>query len=109
MGDWNVFFATSAGSAATLVGLLFVATQLHLGVFADPKNRWAALAQSTLTILSVNFALSLFFLMPILGPQIRGEVVVLAVAVAIWRGVRIWWPVVRITESGRRHRLAQSH
>jgi hypothetical protein len=67
MGDWNVFFATSAGSAATLVGLLFVATQLHLGVFADPKNRWAALAQSTLTILSVNFALSLFFLMPILG------------------------------------------
>jgi len=42
MGDWNVFFATSAGSAATLVGLLFVATQLHLGVFADPKNRWAA-------------------------------------------------------------------
>ena len=78
MGDWNVFFATSAGSAATLVGLLFVATQLHLGVFSDPKNRWAALAQSTLTILSVNFALSLFFLMPILGSQIRGEVVVLA-------------------------------
>jgi hypothetical protein len=108
MGDWNVFFATSAGSAATLVGLLFVATQLHLGVFADPKNRWAALAQSTLTILSVNFALSLFFLMPILGPQIRGEVVVLAVGVAVWRGIRIWWPVVRITESGRRHRLAQS-
>jgi hypothetical protein len=108
MGDWNVFFATSAGSAATLVGLLFVATQLHLGVFSNPKNRWAALAQSTLTILSVNFALSLFFLMPILGPQIRGEVVVLAVAVAIWRGARIWWPVVRITESGRGHRLAQS-
>ena len=61
-----------------------------------------------MTILSVNFALSLFFLMPILGPQIRGEVVVLAVGVAVWRGIRIWWPVVRITESGRRHRLAQS-
>jgi len=26
MGDWNLFFATTAGSAATLVGLLFVAT-----------------------------------------------------------------------------------
>ena len=86
MGDWNVFFATSAGSAATLVGLLFVATQLHLGVFSDPKNRWAALAQSTLTILSVNFALSLFFLMPILDLKLRGEVVLLAVAVAVWRG-----------------------
>jgi hypothetical protein len=108
MGDWNMFFATSAGSAATLVGLLFVATQLHLGVFADPRNRWAALAQSTLTILSVNFALSLFFLMPVLDLQFRGEVVVLAVGVAIWRGARIWWPVVKITESGRRQRLAQS-
>ena len=108
MGDWNMFFATSAGSAATLVGLLFVATQLHLGVFADPKNRWAALAQSTLTILSVNFALSLFFLMPVLDLQLRGEVVLLAVTVAIWRGARIWWPVVRITESGRRQRVAQS-
>src|SRR6202162_4250670 len=90
MGDWNVFFDTRAGRPATLVGLQFVATQLHLGVFADPKNRWSALAQSTLTILSINFALSLFFLMPILGPQIRGEVVVLAVAVAIWRGGRDW-------------------
>ena len=49
MGDWNLFFATTAGSSATLVGLLFVATQLHLGVFSDPKNRWAALAQGTLT------------------------------------------------------------
>jgi hypothetical protein len=64
-------------------------------------RRPAVRRESTLTILSVNFALSLFFLMPILGPQVRGEVVVLAVAVAIWRGARIWWPVVRITESGR--------
>ena len=25
MGDWNLFFTTAAGSAAALVGLLFVA------------------------------------------------------------------------------------
>jgi len=108
MGDWNVFFATTAGSAATLVGLLFVATQLHLGALADPKNRWAALAQSTLTILSIAFALSASFLIPMLSPQVRGEIILLVVVVALWRTVRIWWPVVRLTETGRAHRLAQS-
>jgi len=75
MGDWNLFFATTAGSAATLVGLLFVATQLHIGVFSDPKNRWAALAQSTLTILATAFALSLSFLVPALNTQVRGEII----------------------------------
>ena len=108
MGDWNVFFATSAGSAATLVGLLFVATQLHLGVFADPKNRWAALGQSTLTILSIAFVLSLSLLFPKLDPQARGAIILLLVLFALWRTIRIWWPVVRLTETGRRHRLAQS-
>jgi hypothetical protein len=108
VGDWNVFFATSAGSAATLVGLLFIATQLHLGVFADPKNRWAALGQSTLTILSIAFVLSLSLLFPKLDPQPRGLIILLVVLFALWRTIRIWWPVVRLTETGRRHRLAQS-
>lgn len=108
MGDWNLFFATAAGSAATLVGLLFVATQLHIDVFTDPQSRWAALAQSTLTILAVNFALSLFFLMPGLGLQVRGEVIGIVVAFSLWRTIRIWWPVVRLGETGRRHRIAQS-
>jgi hypothetical protein len=108
MGDWNLFFATTAGSAATLVGLLFVATQLHVNVFADPKNRWAALAQSTLTILSIAFALSLSFVIPRLSLQVRGEIVLFAVAVAIWRGTRIWWPVFRLGKQGRGHLLVQS-
>jgi hypothetical protein len=108
VGDWNLFFATSAGSAATLVGLLFVATQLHMDVFKDPNNRWAALAQSTLTILSTDFVLSLFFLMPGLPPRVHGEVIVIVVAFVLWRTIRIWWPVVRLGEKGRRHRLAQS-
>lgn len=108
MGDWNMFFATTAGSAATLGGLLFLATQLHLGVFADVKNRWAALGQSTLTILAIAFALSLSFLIPALSPQARGEIIVLVVLFALWRTARIWWPVVRVGETGRRRRLAQS-
>jgi hypothetical protein len=108
VGDWNLFFATSAGSAATLVGLLFVATQLHIDVFKDPNNRWAALAQSTLTILSTDFVLSLFFLMPGIPPHVHGEVIVIVIAFVMWRTVRIWWPVVRIGEKGRRQRIAQS-
>jgi hypothetical protein len=108
VGDWNLFFATCAGSAATLVGLLFVASQLHVEVFADQKNRWAALAQSTLTTLSVVFVISLFFLVPQLPLQVRGEVAAVTIAIAIYRGFRIWWPVVRIAEEGRGHRIAQS-
>jgi hypothetical protein len=108
MGDWNLFFATSAGSAATLVGLLFVATQLHLGVFKDPASRWGALAQVTLTILSANFALSLFFIMPGLTLAARGKVVLVVILFVVYRGIRIWWPVVRLSQQGRRHRIAQS-
>jgi hypothetical protein len=108
MGDWNLFFATSAGSAATLVGLLFVATQLHLGVFKDPASRWGALAQVTLTVLAVNFALSLFLIMPVFTLGARGDVILVVVLFAVYRSVRIWWPVVRLGQQGRRHRIAQS-
>ena len=108
MGDWNMFFATAAGSAATLVGLLFIATQLHLGVFSDPKNRWAALGQSTLTILATAFVMSLSFLIPLLPTQGRGEIILVALAFASWRTIGIWWPVFRLQEKGRVHRVAQS-
>ncbi len=108
MGDWNLFFATTAGSAATLVGLLFVATQLHIGVFSDPKNRWAALAQSTLTILATAFALSLSFLIPALNTQVRGDIILAGAALATWRGIRIWWPVFRLRDRDRRHQVVQS-
>lgn len=108
LGDWNLFFATSGGSAATLLGLIFVATQLHVGVFADPANRWAALAQSTLSILSIVFGLSLVALMPGLSLQLHGEIIVLVVVIALWRVFKTWWPVFRITEAGGRQRVAQS-
>ncbi|HKV89071.1 MAG TPA: hypothetical protein VJT78_13840 [Candidatus Dormibacteraeota bacterium] len=108
MGDWNLFFASCAGSAATLAGLLFVATQLHIEVFTDPTNRWSALAQSTLSILSSVLGISLTFLIPQLPMQVRAEVVIAVVVLILWRTFRLWWPVVRIGESGRRKRLEQS-
>ncbi len=108
MGDWNLFFATAAGSAATLLGLLFVATQLHVEVFADQTNRWSALAQSTLSILSIVFGLSLVSLVPGFSLQVRGEVVALVVVVALWRVFKTWWPVFRLKQEGGWHRIAQS-
>ncbi len=108
MGDWNLFFATCAGSAATLAGLLFVATQLHVDVFVDPKNRWAALAQSTLTVLASVLGLSLSFLIPQLPTDVRADLVIAVSVLVFWRTVRVWWPVVRIGERGRWKRLERS-
>jgi len=108
LGDWNLFFATAAGSAATLVGLLFVATQLHVEVFAVASNRWAALAQSTLTILSSILIISLSFIVPAIPIQIHGELLVAVIAVVLWRTFRLWWPVMRLREAGRWQRIAQS-
>jgi hypothetical protein len=108
LGDWNLFFATSAGSAATLAGLLFVATQLHTDIFTDPTNRWAAVAQSTLTILSSVLGMSLSFLIPDLPQQVRADLVIGVSVLAIWRTIRIWWPVVRLGQKGRWQRFQQS-
>lgn len=108
MGDWTAFFATCGGSAATLAGLIFVATQLRVDTFADPTNRWTALAQSTLTLLSSVLGLSLAFLIPTFPLQVRADLTIAVVALVLWRTVRIWWPVVRIAEEGRLQRLEQS-
>jgi cytochrome bd-type quinol oxidase subunit 2 len=105
---WTPFFATCGGSAATLAGLTFVATQLHLDTFTDPSNRWTALAQSTLTLLSSVLGLSLAFLMPTLPLQVRSELTMGVSALVLWRTVRIWLPVMRLGESGRLRRLEQS-
>ena len=85
-----------------------MATQLHIRVFSDPKNRWAALAQSTLTILATAFALSLSFLIPSLNTRARGEIILGGAAFAVWRGIRIWWPVFRLRDRDRRHLFVQS-
>ncbi len=108
MPDWTPFFATCGASAATLAGLIFVATQLHADSFADPSNRWTALAQSTLTLLSSVLGLSLAFLIPTFPLQVRADLTIAVVALVLWRTVRIWWPVVRLGEQGRLKRLEES-
>ncbi len=108
MGDWSLFFATCGGSAATLAGLIFVATQLHEDTFTDPTNRWTALAQTTLTLLSSVLGLSLAFLIPGLPLRVRSYLTIAVAALVLWRTFRTWWPVVRLGEQGRRRRFEQS-
>ena len=36
--EWQVFYATIATSAATLVGLLFVSMSLNVGMFGGTEN-----------------------------------------------------------------------
>jgi hypothetical protein len=108
VSDWTAFFATAGGSSATLAGLIFVATQLHEEAFADPANRWTALAQSTLTLLSSSLGLSLAFLIPTLPIRVRAELAISLVALMLWRTIRVWLPVVRLGERGRWRRFEQS-
>lgn len=40
--DWSNFYMTTAGASAALLGLLFVAIQLHLDVIAAERSRASA-------------------------------------------------------------------
>ena len=67
--EWQVFYATIATSAATLVGLLFVAMSLNLGMFAGTENiGLKKLAGQTLTNYLYIIVFALIFLIPRQGP-----------------------------------------
>lgn len=90
----ETFFGWTAGAAATLLGLLFVAVQVGFGRFSyDPGNRLHAMARSTFSLFVTVFIVSLLFLYP--GLDRRG----LSIGVAIMAGfgaysvTRCWLPV----------------
>ena len=90
----ETFFGWTAGAAATLLGLLFVAVQVGFGrVNYDPGNRLRATARSTFSLFVTVFVVSLLFLYP--GLDRRG----LSIGIAIMAGfgaysvTRCWLPV----------------
>ena len=90
----ETFFGWSAGAAATLLGLLFVAVQVGFGrVSYDPGSRLHATARSTFSLFVTVFVVSLLFLYP--GLDRRG----LSIGIAIMAGfgaysvTRCWLPV----------------
>lgn len=90
----ETFFGWTAGTAATLLGLLFVAIQVGFGRFSyDPGNRRHAMARSTFSIFVSVFVVSLLFLYP--GIDRQG----LSIGIAVMAGfgaysvTRSWVPV----------------
>ena len=71
--EWQVFYATIAASAATLVGLLFVSMALNVGMLADPENiGLKKLANQTLNNFLYVIVFALIFLIPRQGPITLG-------------------------------------
>ena len=67
--EWQVFYATIATSAATLVGLLFVSMALNVGMLADTGNiGLKKLANQTLSNFLYVIVFALIFLIPRQGP-----------------------------------------
>jgi hypothetical protein len=96
------FYAVSAGAAATLVGLLFVAVQIGPPlVRSGPVGRRHAMARSTFTLFATIFGLSLYLLMPGQPARSRAVVAIAVCALGIVRSIRTWIPVWRDKLQGR--------
>lgn len=89
------FYIVSAGAAATLVGLLFVAVQFSLPAVSSRVLPYRqAIARSTYLIFFVVFVVSLVLLIPDPSP-FQAQVVLAAVVIGVLRAVRAWIPVWR--------------
>lgn len=63
--EWQIFYATIATAAATLVGLLFVAMSLNVGMFTGKKNiGLRMLSRRTLSNFLYIIIFALIFLIP---------------------------------------------
>ena len=103
--DLNVFYSVLAGATATLLGLLFLAIQPNIGrIFNDPEGQGRALAVSTFQTYGQILVVCLFTFTVLL----RAEVIELAALLGIWRQVRTWLPVWRLTAKARRTRLQET-
>jgi hypothetical protein len=107
--DFTNFYLGAATSAATLVGLLFIAIQINLDTFArEPNSHWRAVGRLTFTTFVMLFILPLMFLIPKLTDSLRGWVILLAVGISIARILQAWLPVWRGVAQQRSERLWQT-
>lgn len=103
--DLSLFYSVLAGATATLLGLLFIAIQPNIGkLFNDPKGRGRALAVSTFQTYGQLLVVCLFTFTILL----RAEVIEVAAVLGIWRQVRTWLPVWRLTKRARGQRLMET-
>lgn len=96
------FYIVSAGAAATLVGLLFVAVQIGPPLATSgPVGRRHAMARSTFTIFVIVFALSMYLLLPGQPNRARALALLAGSVGGALRAVRTWLPVWRDKVLGR--------
>ncbi len=94
--DESTFYVVTAGAAATLIGLLFVAVQFNYDAFAqDPGNRWHAVARSTFSVYTTLFLLPLAMLIPNLDSAARAYTGFYLACFGIFRVIMTWIPVWR--------------
>src|SRR5262249_49415165 len=90
----ETFFGWTAGTAATLLGLLFVAIQVGFGRFSyDPGNRRHAMARSTFSIFVTVFIVSLLFLYPGMNRSGLSIGIAIMAGLAAYTVTRCWLPV----------------
>ena len=103
--DLNVFYTALAATAATLLGLLFVAIQLNVNRLAgDPRSRWKALALSSFHSFTLVLTMALFAFVPRYWPI----ALLLAPLLGMWRQVQTWLPFWQLSSSGRLERLHET-
>ncbi len=96
------FYIVSASSAATLIGLLFVAVQIGPPITVSGANsRSHAMARSTFAIFIILLALSMDLLLPFQTTRERALIVLAAGVFGILRAVRTWVPVWAYKFQGR--------
>ncbi len=103
--DLNTFYAVLAGATATLLGLLFLAIQSNMDrIFSEEGGRGRALAVSTFQTYGQILVLCLFTFTVLL----RAEVIEVAALLGIWRQLRTWWPIWRLTAHGGFRRFSET-
>ncbi len=105
--DWNPFFLTAAGAAATLMGLLFVGVQFQIETLMSDL-RWQAVARSTFTMYVFLFIIPLALVIPSFNNAEHALALLIMTGLGVIRGVRTWLPVWRSREQRRRERLWQT-
>jgi hypothetical protein len=98
----TTFYVVTAGAAATLVGLLFVAVQIGPPlVGSGPIGRRHAMARSTFTVFVMLFVVSLYLLVPGIPSSARAFVLIGGAISGAARAIRAWIPVWRDKLHGR--------
>ncbi len=91
--DWQIFYVTIAGVAATLSGLLFVAISINKDVFSNGNFYYKRLARLTLANFFYLLVISLVSIFPGQSPYGIGITIVIMCALGTWDNLTYFWQI----------------